>query len=41
MARPTLRPISWIKVARKDFAAFPARAIDRALDALTIIADGG
>lgn len=41
MARPTLRPISWIKAARKDFEAFPARAIDRALDALTIIADGG
>jgi phage-related protein len=41
MARPTLRTISWIKAARKDFEAFPARAIDRALDALTIIADGG
>ena len=41
MARPTRRTISWIKAARKDFEAFPARAIDRALDALTIIADGG
>ena len=41
MSRPTLRTISWIKAARKDFEAFPARAIDRALDALTIVADGG
>jgi phage-related protein len=41
MSRATLRSISWIKAARKDFEAFPARAIDRALDALTIVADGG
>lgn len=41
MPRATLRTISWIKAARKDFEAFPARAIDRALDALTIVADGG
>jgi phage-related protein len=41
MSRATLRNISWIKAARKDFEAFPARAIDRALDALTIVADGG
>lgn len=41
MARPIRRTISWIKAARKDFEAFPVRAIDRALDALTIIADGG
>jgi len=41
MPRPTLRTISWIKAARKEFEAFPARAIDRALDALTIVADGG
>ena len=41
MSRPTLRPISWNKAARKDFRAFPARAIDKALDALTIVADGG
>ena len=41
MPRPTLRTISWIKAARKDFEAFPVRAIDRALDALTIVADGG
>jgi hypothetical protein len=26
MARPTRRTISWIKAARKDFEAFPARA---------------
>ena len=37
----TLRTVSWIKAARKDFEAFPARAIDRALDALTVVADGG
>ena len=41
MSRAALRNISWIKAARKDFQAFPARAIDRALDALTIVADGG
>ena len=41
MPRPTLRSISWIKAARKDFEAFPPRAIGRALDALTIVADGG
>ena len=41
MPRPTLRTISWIKAARKDFEAFPVRAIDRALDALTVVADGG
>jgi phage-related protein len=41
MSRATLRSISWIKAARKDFETFPARAIDRALDALTIVADGG
>ena len=39
--RKTLRTVSWIKAARKDFEAFPARAIDRALDALTVVADGG
>jgi phage-related protein len=41
MSRVTLRKISWVKAARKDFEAFPVRAIDRALDALTIVADGG
>ena len=40
-ARKTLRPISWIKAARKDFEAFPVRAMDRAFDALTVVADGG
>lgn len=41
MSRPTLRPISWIKAARKDFKAFPDRATKKALNALTIVADGG
>ena len=41
MPRPTLHSVSWIKTARKDFEAFPLRAINRALDALTIVADGG
>lgn len=43
MAKPrsTLRPVSWIKAARKDFEAFPQRAIDKGLDALTVVADGG
>ena len=41
MPRPTLHSVSWIKAARKDFEAFPLRAINRALDALTIVADGG
>lgn len=40
-SRKTLRTVSWIKAARKDFEAFPARAVDRALDALTLVADGG
>ena len=40
-ARKTLRPVSWIKAARKDFECFPQRARDRAFDALTIVADGG
>lgn len=39
--RNTLRAISWIKAARRDFEAFPVRAIDRAFDALTVVADGG
>lgn len=39
MSRPT-RPISWIKAARKDFESFPAQAIERGLDALTLVADG-
>ena len=39
--RNTLRAISWIKAARKDFEAFPVLAMDRALDALSVVADGG
>lgn len=34
------RPISWVKVARKSFATFPAEAQDRILTALTIAAEG-
>ena len=41
MPRLTHRPVSWINAARKDFEGFPVRALDRALDALTVIADGG
>ena len=41
MARGTIRNVSWIKAARKDFEAFPVCARNRALDALTIVADGG
>ena len=40
MARPT-RPISWIKVAQKDFETFPDEARLRVLHALTIAAEGG
>ena len=40
-ARNSLRTISWIKAARKDFEAFPVRAMDRAFDALTVVADSG
>lgn len=35
------RPVSWIKAARKEFEAFPAGARDDALDALSVIGDGG
>jgi phage-related protein len=41
MARKTLRIVSWIKAARKDFGDFPTKAQDKAFDALTIVADGG
>jgi phage-related protein len=41
MARNTVRSVSWIKAARKDFERFARGAQDRGLDALTIIADGG
>ena len=40
-SRNTFRTVSWIKAARKDFEAFPAGAMDRAFDALTVVADGG
>lgn len=36
-----IRPISWIKSARKDFENFPLGAQSTLLDALTIAADGG
>jgi phage-related protein len=41
MAGNTVRIVSWIKAARKDFDSFPKRAKDRALDGLTVVADGG
>jgi phage-related protein len=41
MARSTVRTVSWIKAARKDFERFPKGAKDRALDGLTVVADGG
>ena len=41
MARKTLRIVSWIKAARRNFGDFPANAQDKAFDALTIVADGG
>jgi phage-related protein len=39
--RPDVRPVSWIKAARKDFADFPVGAQDELLRALTIVARGG
>lgn len=41
MARNTLRTVSWIKAARRDFEDFPKGAKDRVFDGLTVIADGG
>ena len=35
------RPISWLKVARKDFARFPEGAQIEIRRALTVIAEGG
>ena len=35
------RRIQWLKAARKDFQAFPPAVVDRAADALTVIAEGG
>jgi len=36
-----MRPIRWMKAARKDFEDFPQGARDDLLDALTAVADGG
>jgi phage-related protein len=41
MVRSGPRAVSWIKAARKDFEAFPQGAIDTALEALAVIAEGG
>lgn len=35
------RPISWIKIARKDFEEFPEDVQEDMLSALTIAAEGG
>ncbi len=40
MVRLTTREIVWIKAASRDFESFPARAKQRADQALTIIAEG-
>jgi phage-related protein len=34
------RTISWIKAAQNDFAGFPRKARERALEALTVVAEG-
>lgn len=34
------RKVNWIKAAHKDFADFPAKAQQRAAEALTVVADG-
>lgn len=39
--RPTARPVSWVRAARKAFEAFPREAQDTILTTLTIVADGG
>lgn len=36
-----IRPISWLKAARKDFERFPQGAQDECLDVLSIAAEGG
>src|ERR1044072_5185754 len=41
MDRSAPRAISWIKAARKAFEAFPQGAVDTALEALAVIAEGG
>ena len=35
------RVVAWVKAARKAFEAFPRGAIDAALEALAVIAEGG
>lgn len=40
MYRP-VRPISWIKAARKDFESFPQGAQNNLLDAVSVVAEGG
>ena len=40
MAPKTLRIVSWIKAARKDFGDFPSGAQNKAFEALSVIADG-
>ena len=40
VALKTLRIVSWIKAARKDFADFPSGAQNKAFEALSVIADG-
>ena len=40
-AMKNIRPISWIKAARKDFGNFPDDVQDDVLSALTIAAEGG
>ncbi|MEK7476917.1 MAG: type II toxin-antitoxin system RelE/ParE family toxin [Candidatus Coatesbacteria bacterium] len=37
----TTRPISWVKVARREFEGFPERVQTACLTALTIAAEGG
>lgn len=37
----TIRAISWVKAALKDFAAFPVAAREKAAVALTVVAEGG
>lgn len=41
MPRQAKRIISWIKAARKAFEAFPSGALEQAVEALAIVAEGG
>jgi phage-related protein len=40
MRRNTVRQVSWVKRALKDFQSFPQAAQEQASDALTMIAEG-